>query len=743
MSAAFASKKLLQLGAFHWARLAPERAGRVALGVVVPLAAGWMIGRVEYGAYMALGAFPAGMASFQGETRSRVAAVALASLGMAISTFVGASAAASAPWMLVPIIAFWGYITGLSICLGPLVNVAVLQWSIALLIAVGFPAGGSEAALRAGLVLSGGVLQAVLVAASWTLRPGTSERSALAASYRAMAAYASDLGAGVGGAPPAAAFPAGSALDDPNPLLPRHRRLTFLNLLEEAERIRASLAALATHAADHPEGDESEIRAFTAKAANALDLIGRALDSPPAARDALARELGAYIAAMNVPADVAWRWSGEALLGQLRAVGRLMTSIDASKGDNGGDTGTSPISIGSEGLSVWAAATLRANVTATTEAGRHALRLAAVTALAEVIVQATGLYQGRWATLTIFIVLRSDYASTFSRGPQRALGTILGAALGAGAVQELAHAGLIAAAGGSVAAAYALFDVNYLLFSIFLTTYILILLALLGMAALPTAEARIVETVIGAGLALAAYYIWPTWEGTTAQEKFARLIEAHRDYGTALLRELARPRSVKPAELRRLQAAARRARSDAEAATARLSEEPEQPRLTSDFAQRLMATASRLAHAELALHALAMSGDWAGSSSNTADITEQLDALRAGLDLAMSRIAAALRSPREQDPIPRMRPIYAALLPAGDAALAVMVDRLIDATDTLDEIVHERVHAGERASRAQELTMHRSNATEPARLSPGEHSSAPRDGAARSSDPPTHRRPRH
>jgi uncharacterized membrane protein YccC len=129
MSVTFVWKKLRQVGPFQWTRVAPERAGRAALGVVVPLVIGWMIGHLEYGAYVALGALPAGMASFQGETRSRVAAVVLASIGMAISTFVGVSTAAAAPWMLVPIIAFWGYITGLSICLGPLVNVAVLQWS--------------------------------------------------------------------------------------------------------------------------------------------------------------------------------------------------------------------------------------------------------------------------------------------------------------------------------------------------------------------------------------------------------------------------------------------------------------------------------------------------------------------------------------------------------------------------------------------------------------------------------------
>jgi uncharacterized membrane protein YccC len=691
MSAAFAWKKLIQLGPIHWNRVAPWRAGRVALGVVLPLGIGWMNGHVEYGAFMALGALPAGLASFQGETRSRVGAVLLASVGMAVSTFVGASTAAAAPWMLVPIVAFWGYITGLSICLGPRVSVAILTWSIALLIAVGLPATAAEAALHAGLVLGGGALQAALVAVSWTLRPGTTERNALAASYRAVAAYASNLAAGVSGAPPSTVFPAGSVLDDPNPLLPRNLRLAFINLLEEAERMRASLAALAAQAADLPKSNAPEIRAFVANAATALGLVGRALDSPRAERDTLERDLSAHIAALKVPADVVWCWSGEALLGQLRAVGRLIAYIGGSTRHTAGDAGAARVPIRNEGLLAWGVATLRANVTTKTEAGRHALRLAAITALSEAIVQGTGLYLGRWTTLTIFLVLKPDYSSTFSLAPQLALGTVVGAAFGAGAAQ-LTDVGLIAAAGVSVAAAYAFFDVNYLLFGTFLTTFILIMLELLGLPALPTAEARIFDTFIGAGLALAAYYLWPTWQGVTAQEKFARFIEAHRDYGTGLLRELAHPGTLKPAELRALQAAARQARSDAEAATARLADEPEQPQLRSNFAQLLLATATRLARVELALHALAVSKHWARASPKaSAEVTMHLDALRAGFDTAMSRIAAALRSLREHEPIPRLRATYPALPPTGDAPLAALVDSLIDAIDTLDEIVRDRI----------------------------------------------------
>ncbi len=452
-----------------------------------------------------------------------------------------------------------------------------------------------------------------------------------------------------------------------------------------------------------------DVRAFTAKAANALDLVGRALDSPPPERDALVGDFNAYIVALKVPEDVAWHWSGEALLGQLRAVGRLIADLDASTPNLGGHAGAGPIPIQNEATLTSALATLWANVTTTTEAGRLALRLASITAVAEAIVQTTGLYEGRWATLTIFIVLKPDYSSTFSIASERALGTIVGAALGAVAGQ-LAHGGLIAAAGIAIAAAYAFFDVSYLLFSTFLTAYIVILLALIGMPVLSTVEARIFDTVIGAGLALATYYFWPIRGDATAGDKFARYIEAHRDYGTALLGELARSGTFKPSELRALQAAARRARSDAEAATARLTQEPAQSPLTSDFAQLFMASATHLAQAELALHALAVSEHWARNSSNaSAEVTAHLDALRAGFEVAMSRIAVALRSLREQDPIPHLRPIYAALPPTGDSPLAELADRLIDATDTLDEIVRDRIRNWKRASAVPEQTTHRSN----------------------------------
>jgi hypothetical protein len=50
--------------------------------------------------------------TLQGMTRSRVTAVAVASAGMAVSTFVGAATAAVAPWLVVPVVIVWGTSSG-------------------------------------------------------------------------------------------------------------------------------------------------------------------------------------------------------------------------------------------------------------------------------------------------------------------------------------------------------------------------------------------------------------------------------------------------------------------------------------------------------------------------------------------------------------------------------------------------------------------------------------------------------
>ncbi|MBV8442576.1 MAG: FUSC family protein [Hyphomicrobiales bacterium] len=397
-----------------------------------------------------------------------------------------------------------------------------------------------------------------------------------------------------------------------------------------------------------------------------------------------------------MPADAEWRWAGEALLGQLRAVARIVTRLDAAPARDARSDSTAPRATRGQGNVAGAIALLRSNIGASTEAGRHALRLAVVASLGEALSQALGLYQGRWVAMTVFMVLKPDYASTLSRGVQRAAGTALGVLLCA-AVAVLAppgHGGLVAAAALAIALAYTLYDVNFLAFSLFLTVFIVVLLELLGVPAARTAEARVLNTLLGSALALIAYRLWPTWEGLTAQEKFARLFERQRDYAEALLREVAHPGSLDAAQLRVVESAARRARSDAVAAAVRLSHEPEHRPLTPEVAQALIATAARLAHTGLALHALALSAVGPAHATDQAQAAAPLDDLRKSIVTAMTDLACAIRNLRPPAPIPALRPLHAALraaLPSPDNALASVTDRLVDGVNTLDAILRARL----------------------------------------------------
>ena len=695
-------RTLLRLGPFRWRSIAPWRAARVAVGVVVPLAIGWWSGHIDLGAFAALGALPAGMASFQGVTRSRVTAVAAASVGMAVSTFVGATLANGAPWVLVAVVVAWGYGTGLAVCLGQRLSVAALQWAVALLISIGLPLAPAAAVGRAALVLAGGLFQGVLVAGSWVVRASRRERVPLAASYRALSGYAADVAADRLVAPPPVAFPATDALQDPNPLLPEPARLILVDLLEEAERLRGSIAALAQAAAADPETAPG-LRRVAAETADLLGRVATALGSRPRDRGAIVDAISDRAAAMRVSGDFPWRWTAEALFGQLRAVaddlGELedVATVALAPGTGGGRrTPRSRRGVGA----IWL--TLRANMTLSTEAGRHAVRLAVIAGLAEALVQATKLEEGRWAVLTIFLVLKPDYSTTVYRGVQRAIGTAFGAGLGAALVQlgHLGQGGLVIAAGAAVSAAYALFDVSYLLFSVCLTTFIVVLLEILGMPAEPTAWARLIDTAIGSGFALLGYFVWPTWEGAAAQEKFARLLEVHRDYSTAVLGALSHPDGADPDRLRELQAAARRARGGAEASVARLSDEPAHPPLTSELATSVMAPVTRLAQAELALHAIVWTPDrshnGADDNRDGADVSRLLDEFAGAVGETASGLAAALRTLRRPGAIPALRPLHAHLqdeLAAGQVGLITATDGIVDALNTIHAVLEERLPA--------------------------------------------------
>src|ERR1700749_2004994 len=157
----------LNFGPFRWSAVDVPRALRAGIGMVTPLAVGVATGHLEYGVFAALGAQPAGIVSFQGASRTRVSAITLAALGMAVATWVGGVAAWTSGWLLFPAVLVFAYLAGLLAALGQRFSVVGLQWAIQLVIASAIPLPPGSAAVRAGLVLAGGLWQGVLVVARW------------------------------------------------------------------------------------------------------------------------------------------------------------------------------------------------------------------------------------------------------------------------------------------------------------------------------------------------------------------------------------------------------------------------------------------------------------------------------------------------------------------------------------------------------------------------------------------------
>ena len=674
-------------------------------------------GKIEYGSYAALGALPAGFVSVRGVSWTRVLAVLAATAGMAVSTFAGATAAWSQPWLLVPIVFVWGYVSGLLAALGPTVIAVVLQWPVALLIASALPLPPGSAAIRAVLVLAGGLWQCLLVITSWTVNRGSAERAAVASSYRVLADYAVGLAGGRLGPPPASQFSASYVLADPNPLMRTAARQDLVDLAAEAERIRSTLAALAVSRAGEDPGPAGQgvldgaAAVLTELAASIGTRSGQRADHLAAARHGLDQ--------ISPRTGTTWQWADEALLGQLRNARRTAGRLNDS--EPGSVAHGPPRPIQADRIRD-ARLTLRASLGMSSESGRHALRLAVVTAVAEAIVQGSGLNHGYWAVLTIFLVLRPDYSSTLYRGLQRAAGTVVGAGLGVATVQlaRVSMTALLIGIAVSLVAAYAVFTVNYLLFAVFLTDFVVVLLALLGLPPLPTAIERLIGTGIGTGLAILAYLLWPTWESTSAAEKLARLFTAQGAYASAELQAYTRPAAADAVRIGRLKVAARRARIDAEASADRLAGEPAHGPVGAALARALISAGHRIAQAVLSLGAAAAAHhaglapppgrrqdrSEAGEPDPDADLQPGLDVLAGGVSRATAHIASTLRqlgtpadqpSGPAQPPMPQLRPMLQDLLTPSDGQVAPSShserEGLFTAADGLVDAINAAAHA--------------------------------------------------
>ena len=651
-------------------KIAVGRGLHTALGLAIPLAFAAATGYVVEGVAIAAGAMLVGFADRGGTYGTRARLMLTTSALVGASTAIG-MATGSNDAVAVLLMAIWGFGAGFAAVGGPGATIVGLNTALALLIASDFPADLPEALRRAAFALAGGLLQTLLALVVWPVLRRAPEREAVAGACGALAKVADSWP----DPRPAAGFAeAASAAED---MLADHglwaserdeSSAALRGLAEELELLHAELFALraererlVTDAAAIEAIDAAVQRVATVLRTLDADLRrGRVVPLEPGGRD-------------EWPPVVAGRL--DAIDARLRELVRLAGMLArASRG------GVDPRAYPAVASRMAAAALVRANLTLRSTAFRHGVRLAAALAVAVVVYRLTRLGHGYWVPLTVVFVLKPDYGSTFLRGLQRYAGTIVGVSLATliAVLLSPGHWGSTVLVFVFGWATYALFYANYALFTASITGFIVFFSTFGGAPTYSVVVERTIDTAIGGAIALTAFLLWPTWEGTRrVGANVAAVVDAQRRFLATVLAPVVRPDGFDPDELVKARTAYRVARSNAHASLERALGDPPRGRGDVDTPAGVLVASRALTGAILEVDARLR-------DEPARPAVPQLAPLAAGLDDALRDVAGAERDGRPARPDTGLHDEQAALAASGAPWwIAEAAGRMVDSVETM------------------------------------------------------------
>jgi len=673
---------------FDRAKIAPWMALRNALGVALPLAAGAALGDTGGGLVMSTGALNVSFSDGADPYAHRARRMLASSLCCALAVFAGA---------------LTGHLHAVAIA-----EAAVCAFGAGMMVAVSATAADIGAvtlitlvvfsaqemapkrAFVAGLLaLGGGLLQTALALALWPVRRYAPERKALAILYSELARAAA------AGAPPTEAPPASaqmSAAQTALEALNGDRSLEaerYLALLSQAERMRLALLTL-SRLRKRMGADAPETARAMSLASEILAAIGASLDSATPAEQhvecaAELQELSEQLRARDsVPMLHDARAQIEALAGQLRSALDLAGHVTlAGAVEFERHEAEQPWRLRLAG----AVALLRANLQLDSAAFRHAVRLAVCVVLGTLVGHVLDWRRSYWLPMTIAIILKPDFTSTFSRGLLRLAGTLAGLVLATGLFHFLAP-GLAAKVALIAVFAFVIRcygPANYGVLVTALTALVVLMFAVIGSAPAAVIVARGLNTAVGGAIALAAYWLWPTWERAQISETLAVMLDAYRAYFRAVRDAYLEPEKSFALQLDRARKPGRLARSNLEAASTRLRSEPGAP------ASRLAALDAILANSHRFIHA-AMSLEAGLVRSRPVPARDSFRVFTSHIDLTLYYLAASLRGSKiAAADLPNLREDHRALAASGDpgveryALVNVETDRITNSLNTLTE----------------------------------------------------------
>jgi uncharacterized membrane protein YccC len=671
-------------------KIIPWIALRNTIGVACPLIAGLLYGQVSAGLVMGTGALNVSFSDGKDPYQQRARRMLLASLFCGLAVVVG-SATGRDPIAATLIAAWWAFAAGMMVALG---TTAADIGTVSLVVLVVFaaqPMAPDRAALSGLLALAGGLFQTSLSVASWLRRPHEPERRALGQLYAGLKQMI-EVHVDASLSPPATpqSNEAGNALATLSDYSLESER--YRSLLNQAERARMSILAIKRLRArmrreSVPDCPEVLDRVL-AVAAQVCDEVGRLLMREVVSIHAggeldLLQALVKSIPEGETPVGRAMnddaRFQVAALAGQLRAAVSLAShAVGAGQRAFERQEAKKPWTL----RLTSSLAKLRANLTLRSTAFRHALRLACCIAIGVSLSRGMGLTRPYWIPMTIAIVLKPDFSSTFSRGVLRLAGTYVGL---------LAATGLFHMVSPSVAVQIVLVaaftflcrcfgPANYGILTTAVSALVVLLIALTGVSPKEVIAARALNTTIGGLLALAAYAAWPTWERTQLPGAMAKLLDAYRKYLHAVARAYSGAEGGEgDLAARRLEG--RLARSNMEASVERYRAEPGASAEELSRLMSMLASSHRFAHAAISLEA-----DLAADPSRA--VPEGVRPFFEEVDRTLGLLTATLGGLRPTElEFPDLREAHMQLLQSGSefALLNTETDRITNSLNTLRE----------------------------------------------------------
>ncbi|HTV07928.1 MAG TPA: FUSC family protein [Candidatus Aquilonibacter sp.] len=155
-------------------------------------------------------------------------------------------------------------------------------------------------------------------------------------------------------------------------------------------------------------------------------------------------------------------------------------------------------------------ACLREELTLRGKTAPYVARLSLALLISTAIYRCFHVRNGYWIPMTALLVLKPQWTGTLSRGIARMLGTVAGAGIALALAHLLPFSEWVIAALVIVSAwgCFVLQAVNYALFSVFVTLYIVFLFRFGGFSQTAAAHIRLVNTVVGGAIALAIDAAW-------------------------------------------------------------------------------------------------------------------------------------------------------------------------------------------------------------------------------------------